>query len=153
MATQDRLHVYVERRFKATSERVYEAWLNPAMLSRWMFGPAVRDEQVVRLTVDARSGGSFSFVVSRQGQEVTHVGRYLQMDRPRRLVFTWGIGGVSEDQSRVTIDLLSTRTGCELTLTHELRAHLADYAAQTESGWITMLDQLASTLDGQNAEA
>ena len=150
MATQDRLHVYVERRFKATSERVYEAWLNPTMLSRWMFGPAVRDEQVVRLTVDARSGGSFSFVVSRQGQEVTHVGRYLQMDRPRRLVFTWGIGGVSEDQSRVTVDLLSTRTGCELTLIHELRAHLADYAAQTESGWVTMLDHLALTLDEEN---
>ncbi len=149
MATQDRLHVYVERRFDASSERVYDAWLHPSMLSRWMFGPAVRDEQVVRLTVDARSGGSFSFVVFRQGREITHVGRYLQMDGPRRLVFTWGIGGVSEDQSRVTVDLLSIGTGCELTLTHELRAHLADYAGQTEAGWITMLDHLASALDEQ----
>jgi uncharacterized protein YndB with AHSA1/START domain len=147
MATQDKLHVYAERRFHAAPERVYGAWLEPSMLSRWMFGPAVREEHVVRLTVDARSGGSFSFVVSRQGEEVTHVGRYLQMDRPRRLVFTWGIGGVSEDQSRVTVDFLPSATGCELTLTHELRPHLAHYAARTESGWIKMLDQLATALD------
>lgn len=146
MAMQDELHVQVERRFNASPEQVYDAWLDPSMLGRWMFGPAVRDEQVVRLTVDARSRGSFSFVVIRQGEEITHVGRYLQMDRPRRLVFTWGIGGVSEDQSRVTVDLLSTGTGCELTLTHELRPHLTDNTALTEAGWITRLDLLASAL-------
>ena len=146
MAIQDKLHVYVERRFNASPEQVYDAWLDPSRLGRWMFGPAVRDEQVVRLTVDARSGGSFAFVVSRHGEEIAHVGRYLQMDRPRRLVFTWGIRGESEEQSRVIVDLLPTGAGCELTLTHEVRRHIADSAAWTEAGWITRLDLLASAL-------
>jgi uncharacterized protein YndB with AHSA1/START domain len=87
MATSDKSHVEVERHFTASPEEVFDAWLDPASLSRWMFGPP-RDEDTVRLTVDPRVGGEFAFVVRRQGQQVTHVGRYLQLNRPRRLLFT-----------------------------------------------------------------
>lgn len=146
MATKHKLNVHVERRFSTSPERVFDAWLNPGLLGRWMFGPALREEEIVRLTVDARVGGSFSFVVRRQGIEIDHVGRYLHMNRPHRLVFTWGIAGVSEDQSRVIVDLLPVGTGCELALTHELQPNWADYAAQTEAAWVAMLDALASTL-------
>jgi uncharacterized protein YndB with AHSA1/START domain len=33
---------------------------------------------------DARIGGSFSFVVRRQGEEIDHMGTYLEIDRPQR---------------------------------------------------------------------
>lgn len=56
-----------------------------------MFGPAVRDEAIVRLDLAPHVGGSFSFVVRRQGEEINHVGTYLEIERRRRLVFTWGI--------------------------------------------------------------
>lgn len=81
--------VRVIRRFRASAERVFDAWLDPATIGRWMFGPAVRDEEVVRLAVDPRPGGRFSFVVRRQGAETDHVGEYFAIDRPRRLVFSW----------------------------------------------------------------
>ena len=151
MDTKNKLNVLVERRFNASPERVFDAWLDPALIGRWMFGPAVHDEEISRLTVDARVGGSFSFVVRRQGEEINHVGRYLHMNRSRRLVFTWGIAGVSEDQSRVIVDVLPAGTGCELTLKHELQPQWADYAARMEAGWTAMLDALAATLDERQA--
>ena len=91
-------------------------------------------------------GGAFSFLVRRQGEEIDHVGKYREIDRPRRLVFTWGIAGESEDESIVIIEIVPGGTGAELSLTHELDAKWADYASRTEAGWTRMLDALATTL-------
>ncbi len=66
--------VRVTRRFTASAERVFDAWLDTALLGMWMFGPPLRDEEVLRLTLEPRVGGSFSFLVRRQGQEIDHVG-------------------------------------------------------------------------------
>ena len=98
------------------------------------------------ISLDARVGGSFSFVVRRQGEEIDHVGEYLEIHRPRRLVFTWGIRMGTTDSSRVTIDIAPLEKGCELTLIHELHPDWADYADRTEAAWTKMLDALATTL-------
>ena len=140
------VEVRVVRGFSASPERVFDAWLNPGTIGRWMFGPALRDEEVVRIAIDARPGGAFSFMVRRQGQEIDHLGRYLEIERSKRLVFTWGIARESEDGSRVIIDIVPMATGCELTLTHELHPDWADYAERTEQGWTRMLDALAALL-------
>jgi uncharacterized protein YndB with AHSA1/START domain len=116
------------------------------MIGKWMFGPALREEEVLRIDVDARVGGAFSFLVRRQGQEIDHVGKYREIDRPRRLVFTWGIAGDSEDESLVVIEIVQQETGAELTLTHEMDSKWADYASRTEAGWTKMLGALSVTL-------
>ena len=134
--------------FGASPERVFDAWLNTEMLQKWMFGPAVRDEEIVRLSIDARVGGKFSFVVRRQGAEIDHVGTYLEIDRPRRLVFTWGIAGESTDESRVVITIVPEGSGCELTLTHEMDPKWAEYADRTQAGWSKMLDMLQAATGG-----
>lgn len=146
--------VRVTRRFDAPAERVFDAWLDPAMLGRWMFGPDVRDEQVVRLQADARVGGGFSFVVRRDGAEIEHAGRYRQIDRPTHLVFTWAAGAVGEvvdddGSSLVSIgitQLSGSGSGCELVLSHALAPEWAEYAARTEAGWTVMLAALARCL-------
>ena len=91
--------------YPATRERVFDAWLDPALIGQWMFGPKLRDETVVCIEVVARVGGSFSFVVLRQGTEFDHVGEYLDVDRPSRLVFTWGMRENLPETSRVTIEI------------------------------------------------
>jgi uncharacterized protein YndB with AHSA1/START domain len=145
-AAKENVVVRVTRRYSASPERVFDAWLDPGMLGRWMFGTVVRDEEVVRIALDARVGGTFSFAVRRQGEEVDHIGEYLEIDRPRRLVFTWGIAGESEDGSRVIVEIVAQENGCELTLSHELHPDWADYADRTEDAWTKMLDALAGTL-------
>ena len=136
----------VSQQFAASAERVFEAWLDPAWIGRWMFGPGIRDEQVVRLAVEPRVGGKFSFVVDRQGVEIDHVGEYLELDRPRLLVFTWGTRDSLPNTSRVVVELLPNDRGCELTLTHVMNADWATFVDKAAGSWRKMLEALAGTL-------
>jgi uncharacterized protein YndB with AHSA1/START domain len=131
MSTEPSPIARVMRRFSASPERVFDAWLDPGMIGKWMFGPVLRDEEVVRIVVDPRVGGSFSFVVRRQGTEIDHIGEYLEIGRPRRLAFTWGARQDS-DSSRVIVEIVPLETGSELTLTHELHPAWAEYASRAE---------------------
>ncbi len=144
MSSSPTVTVSVTREFAAAPERVFDAWLDPAMIGKFMFGPQLRDEEVLHLQVDARMGGNFSFLVRRQGQEIDHVGQYRELDRPRRLVFTWGVSGSSADESVVSIEITATGTGSQLTLTHEMDSKWAEYASRTEAGWTKMLGALAT---------
>src|SRR5688500_1328867 len=100
-----RTEIEVIRSFSLPPEEVFNAWLDPAKIGKWMFGPPLRDEKVVRMGLEAKVGGRFSFVVEREGKEFDHTGEYLEIERPRRLAFTWGIRGMSDDSaSRVTLE-------------------------------------------------
>ena len=139
------VEVRVTRYFEASPERVFDAWLVPRSLGQWMFGPRVRDENVVRLDVDPRVGGSFSLKVERNGELIDHVGQYLEIERPHRLVFTWAVKDDSDDApSEVRIDVEASGSGCVLTLVHHMDAKWSDYADRTRDAWATMLDALAN---------
>jgi uncharacterized protein YndB with AHSA1/START domain len=144
MSTTPNVIVQVTQRFTASAERVYAAWLDPGLIAWWMFGSQLMEQEVVRISVDPRVGGAFSFVVRRQGQEIDHVGEYLELVPPRRLVFTWGI--VGSDSSHVVVEIVPQGAGCELMLTHELHPDWADYAGRTEMGWTKMLAALNEVL-------
>jgi uncharacterized protein YndB with AHSA1/START domain len=145
---QSPVEVRVTRRFAFPAERVFDAWLDPAMLGRFMFGPQLREEEIVRLTLDARVGGRFSFVVRRQGQEIDHVGRYLELDRPTRLAFTWAVAPNPEEASRVTIEIRALPGGCELELVHRMDPQWAEYAERTRQGWTTIVGAIEQALAG-----
>ncbi len=147
MSTEPSIEIHVTRRYSASPERVFDAWLDPVLIGQWMFGQRLREEEVLHLNVDARVGGTFSFLVRRQGNEIDHVGTYHEIDRPRRLVFTWGIAGDSAEESRVIIDIVPLETGCELTLTHEMHPKWAEYRDRTQAGWTKMTDMLATVMD------
>ncbi|HYM85294.1 MAG TPA: SRPBCC family protein [Pseudoxanthomonas sp.] len=139
------LQVTATRFLNASPERVFDAWLVPRTLGMWMFGPRVRDENVVRLDVDPRVGGHFSLKVERNGQVIDHVGEYLEMERPHRLVFTWAVKDDSYDApSRVHIDITASGGGCVLTLVHVMDAKWTEYAERTQAGWNTMLEALSA---------
>ena len=146
MSASPTVTVSVTRQFAATPEQVFDAWLNPALIGKFMFGPQLRDEEVLHLHVTPQVGGTFSFLVRRQGNEFDHVGTYREIDLPRRLVFTWGIAGMSHDESVVTIEIRASETGSQLTLIHEMDAKWAEYASQTEAGWSRMLAALETVL-------
>ena len=150
MTAEQSLEVRVVGAFAAPAERVFDAWLDPEVIGKWMFGPEVRDEEIVRLKVDRRVGGSFSFAVRRQGNLLDHVGQYLELDRPRRLAFTWGVAQPSNtDSSRVAIEIVPLESGCQLSLVHQLHPNWADYASRTEAGWTKMLAALARAVDAR----
>jgi len=134
--------VRVMRRFSASPERVFDAWLDPATAGKWLF--ATPTGRMVRAEIDARVGGRYVLTDRRDGEDVEHTGQYLEIDRPRRLVFTLAVPKYAQDVDRVIVEIIPVGGGCELTLTHE--AVHPDYASRTESGWAGILDRLAETL-------
>ena len=134
--------VRITRRYDAPQERVFDAWLDPDRAGKWLF--ATPKGEMVRVEIDARVGGSFVFVVRRNGEDVEHIGEYLEIDRPRRLVFSFRVPKYSNDPTRVLIDIVPREDGGELTLTHE--NVLPDYSSRTEAGWTLILDKLDEAL-------
>jgi uncharacterized protein YndB with AHSA1/START domain len=133
------VHAVVLHRFTASAERVFDAWLDVTLIGRWMFGPAVRDERIVRLALEPEVGGKFSFVVERQGTEVDHVGEYLEIERPRLLVSTWATRAGLPDKSRVVVEITPLDRGCDVKLTHVMSPDWAAFADKVTGEWTQML--------------
>jgi uncharacterized protein YndB with AHSA1/START domain len=129
------------RHFDASPERVFDAWLDPSTAGKWLF--ATPSGQMMRVEIDARVGGKF-LLVRRDGDDVDHVGEYLEIDRPRRLVFTFKVPKYSPDSTKVIIDIAPAGKGCDLTLTHE--GVLPEWLDRTRQGWTMILDSLTREL-------
>ena len=136
-----KIPVQVTHRFSASAERVFDAWLDPTRVGRWLF--ATPTGTVVRAEIDARVGGRFHIVDRRDGEDVLHTGEYLELERPRRLVFTFGVPKYSPEYDRVTVEIKPAGSGCELTLTHDVTPQWADGA---RGGWVGILEALATAL-------
>ena len=137
--------VRVARRFDASPERAFDAWLAPKTAGEWLFATATG--RMVRVEIDARVGGRVVFVDRRDGEDVEHVGEYLMIDRPRRLAFTFSVLKFSLENTRVSIEVIPTEAGCELTLIHT--GVLADCANRTAEGWTKILEGLGNALSGE----
>ena len=130
--------VRVTHRLDAAAERVYDAFLDPSSAGRFLF--ATPTGQIVRCEIDARAGGTFTIVDRRDGEEVVHTGRYLALERPRRIAFTLSVEKYSSGQDTVTIEISPLATGCELTLTQEMEAADAQAVERGRAGWTAILD-------------
>src|SRR6185295_7860309 len=142
MAAENSGTVSATRRFDFPIERVFDAWLDPAKAGKFLF--ATPTGKMVRVEIDARIGGAFIFIDRCPGEEIEHVGTYLEIDRPRRLVFTLAVPKYSKQFTRVTIDIRKLLTGCDLTLTQE--STLPELIDRTREGWTKIFDSLSANL-------
>jgi len=134
--------IRIARHFNASAEQVFDAWLDPGKAGRWLF--ATPTGAMLRVEIDARVGGRFLFIERRDGEDMEHMGEYLEMDRPKRLVFTFAVQKLSPLYTRVSIDIVPARTGCELTLVHE--GVLPEYETRVQSGWSEIVSGLTASL-------
>ena len=125
----------LERRLpiEAPPAIVFEFFTDPAKLVSWIG---------VEASLEPRPGGVFEFVMY-DGK--TCRGRYVEVERPRRLVFTWGVKQ-DDASSRVVIDIAPLAGGCELTLTHEMKPEWANFVEQARAAWAKMADALSVLL-------
>ncbi len=149
MSTTPPPSVRVTRRIAFPPERVFDAWLDPRLAAQWLF--ATPRGKMVRAETDPRVGGRFIFVDRRGEEEVEHTGEYLEIDRPRRLVFTFGVPKYSKDFTRVTVELAPCEGGCELTLTQEVHPGWAHFAFRSQDGWTKIVEGLAASLGDRHA--
>lgn len=148
MNTEQMPTAHVTRHIKATPERVFHAWLDPELLGQWMFGPNVREEEILHLKVDPKVGGFFSFLVRRGDMEIDHIGEYLAIDRPRRLVFTWGIRqDEGTEFSRVEVEIAVVDGVSELKIAHAMDPKWADFVERGRASWQLIADALARVVE------
>jgi uncharacterized protein YndB with AHSA1/START domain len=80
----DETEIEITRLLPAPASEVFRWWTEADLLRRWM-SPVGS----VEAEVDLRVGGTFRILMKDGDVAIDHVGEYLEIDRPRRLVFTW----------------------------------------------------------------
>jgi uncharacterized protein YndB with AHSA1/START domain len=130
----------VSREIAASAEALFGAWLEPRSLSIWL-RPSVISQ--TRAEIDPRVGGGFRIVMVRDDTEVLHSGRYLEIDRPRRLVFSWSSPATGHRKSIVTVTFQARD---DLTLVEICQVGLPDEQARAghHEGWSDILRELES---------
>ncbi|MEJ2658542.1 MAG: SRPBCC domain-containing protein [Desulfobacterales bacterium] len=134
------LTVNINKIIHAPIEKVFDAWLNPKMLSKFMKGlPDMADADV---EIDAREGGHFTFIMNLGDEKIPHTGKYLEISRPDKLVFTWASRYSVVDNSTVT--LIFTRIDGNKTKVSLSHVKFIDEESRSghEEGWSNVLDKL-----------
>jgi uncharacterized protein YndB with AHSA1/START domain len=135
--------VRATHRYDAPPERVFDAWLDPVVAAKFFF--ATPNGQMIKAEIDPRVGGAFIFVDRRPEMgDVEHIGTWLEIDRPRRLVFEFAVPAYEPTRTRITLDFAPSGAGTDLTLTHE--GVFESYLKQTEHGWGMILGALEKAL-------
>jgi uncharacterized protein YndB with AHSA1/START domain len=141
--TSPTFELTVTRTIPAPRKEVFEAWLSPQALQRFMC-PA-EGMTVPKVEVDARVGGSFLIVMAAGEQEIPHRGEYQTIDRYNRLVFTW-LSPHTTPGSLVPIDFREKGPKeTEVTL-HHVGLATEEARKSHEGGWGAILQKLGAHL-------
>lgn len=135
------LNLTVTRTIKASAEQIYEAWLDPVTIRKFMAGGS--DQTVAEAQTDPHEGGAF-FILMVSDKEVPHRGIYKTLTPFSRLVFTWG-SPYSPDDSEVEILLVPVAGGTKVTL-HQVKFLSEGTRDGHFGGWTRILGRLDSAL-------
>jgi uncharacterized protein YndB with AHSA1/START domain len=146
---RDETAAEVRRRLAAPPAKVFDAFADPALVSRWLTpGP---DVSLTIVEFEFRVGGAYRFTYHVPGREPMFVnGTYRVIEPPSRIVFSWNIEPPDEHagvQSEVIITLTPQGPGTELVIRH-LQLTQPGAAPRHAAGWSGALDQLTRVLEG-----
>jgi uncharacterized protein YndB with AHSA1/START domain len=81
--------VVVTRTFDGPARIVFEAWTTPELLMKW-WTPKSFGITFISCEADVRTGGTYRFVMGHPDfdQPMAFFGRYLEVEPPKRLVWT-----------------------------------------------------------------
>ena len=133
------LTININKTIHAPIEKVFDAWLNPKILSTFMMPmPGMPEPEV---EIDARKGGNFKIIMDACDDKLPHTGEYLEIKRPDKLVFTW-VSQSSPENSTVTLNFTKIDDNkTNISLSH---VKFIDEKARSdhEGGWGHILDKL-----------
>ena len=130
------------RRFDGSPERLFDAWTEPRLAHGWLFTTPGSERHSAE--IDLRIGGAWKIVDRRGGTDYTALGEYLEIERPRRLVFSFGMPQFSSAFDQVTVEIAADGDGAIMTLTQE--GLPPSHIPATEDGWAKMFDALSGQL-------
>ena len=134
------VEIRVEKRFRHSRERVFDAFLDPVRVGEWLFHTP--DGIMEQTDYDPRPGGDFALFERRGGDLARHFGRFVEIERPERVVFDFWVDEAPDEPTRVTVTFATDGEGCLAILTHDLAPAWAAWAERTTAGWTMILNSL-----------
>ena len=117
----DKLKLTIKRTINAPRELVFACWTQQKHLARWGGAPEHMTAEVEEKNI--RTGGRYRVrLVHEDGSAFTVQGRYLEVVRPERLVFTHAWVGADDrpgDEMHVTITFVESGGRTTMTLVQE----------------------------------
>ena len=127
--------VTVARTIPASAEKVFDVWIDPKSPGGPWFGS---DRVILKPVVD----GLFYLAVKHEGRTWPHYGRFLQIDRPHRVEYTWMSEATKGAESIVTVTMEPNGEQTEVTL-HHSGVPDDEMGRQHKEGWTWVLSALA----------
>lgn len=130
--------IAVARTIPASAERIFDVWMDPKIPGGPWFGAQ-------RVVLNPVVDGLFYIAVKHEGRTWPHFGRFLEIDRPRRVEHTWMSEATKGAESVVTVTMEPRGDQTEVTIRH---AGLPDDEAGrlNKDGWTWILLTLAKGL-------
>lgn len=135
------LSVLIRRLVRGTPEQVFEAWTDPEQVKSW-WGPA--HVSCPECSIDLRVGGGYKIAnLLPDGSIIWIVGRFLRVERPELLSYSWQSGSAPEVDGqaleRVTVRFVLRGDKTEVIVEH---SRIADEQTQRNHthGWSGCLD-------------
>jgi uncharacterized protein YndB with AHSA1/START domain len=127
--------ITVARAIPAPAEQVFDVWMDAKSPGGPWFGS---ERTIMNPVVD----GLFYLAVSHEGRTWPHYGRFLGIDRPRRVEYTWVSEATKGVESIVAVSFESHGEQTEVTLRHT-GVPDDDMGRQHKEGWTWLLSSVA----------
>lgn len=145
-AGQPATQLTVRREISATAEELFDAFLDAESLGEFMRPGGPRNSDV---KTDPRVGGKFEIGMYVNDNVIPHWGEYRELDRPRKIVFTWISKNTNNQESVVTVQfhaMSEKKPRTEVVLTQVL---LPDEQVKGHTGgWTKIIELLDARFPG-----
>lgn len=140
--TGDR-ELVITRTVNGPARIVFRAWTESGLMKQWWV-PKSFGITLLSCETDVRVGGGYRLVFAHEGGEMAFFGKYLEVDPPRRLVWTNDEGEEPGAIATLTLEEVSGQTRMVL---HELYPSKESLDAAMASGEKSGMDETFDQMD------
>ena len=127
--------ITVVRAISASAEQVFDVWIDPTSPGGPWFGAE-------RVILDPVADGLFYFAVKHEGRTWPHYGRFVLIERPHQVEYTWVSEATKGVESVVAVTFEPRGDQTEVTLRHS-GVPDDEMGHQHKEGWTWVLSMLA----------
>ena len=127
--------ITVSRRIPAPVEKVFDVWMDPKSPGGPWFGAE-------RVIFDGTVDGLFYLALKHEGRIWPHYGRFVRIERPRVVEYTWMSEATKGAESVVTVTMEARGEDTEVTLRHS-GVPDDEMGLKHKDGWAWVLSALA----------
>lgn len=143
--SQNEPSLKIVRTFNVEPQVVFDAFTKPEAMKVWW-------ELSTTFDINLEVGGTWTIVRTEEDGKYTATGKYLEVDAPNRLSYTYSMPQFSPNTDVITIDIVATENGgSEMTfivsgpdIAAELKQLPEGNTSESEMGWQQGFDLMAN---------